>query len=72
MTYRVVSEDVRTEVQRRLALLTRLRQGETVFVPGYTSRQFGGYRTAAKANGKTMKTRQETIDGEAGTVAWWE
>lgn len=72
VTFRVVSDDVRAEARRRLSLLQQLRSGATVFVPDATSRHFGGHRTAAKANGKTMHTRKKTLDGVTGVVAWWE
>lgn len=72
VTFQVVSDDARVEAKRRLSLLQQLREGRTVFVPDATSRHFGGHRTAAKANGKTMHSRQTVHEGQSGVIVWWE
>lgn len=56
----------------KIGLTSALVSGATVFVAGRSQKSFGGYYGQIRAKGLRLVTRNATIDGVQGVLAWAE
>lgn len=76
-SFRVVTDDIREREPIRKGrpptndLSKALLAGKTIFIPG-PKKGWGNLYSLAKSNGKKARTKSTMLNGERGTVAWFE